>query len=100
MKTITHRLRCTRKTAPSCNHIGCFEELSRFFRQHVWTARNVEECDAWLSMVRNRRNAVHAFNHREIGSWSDWSDSVVRYNGLIDELDSRVPYPDSSDYYA
>lgn len=77
-----------------------FEELGRFYVQHVWTAHNVDEWGAWLTIVRDRRNAVHAFNHREIGTWSDWSESVIRYHGLIDELDSRVPYPDSSDYYA
>lgn len=77
-----------------------FEELSRFFREHVWTPCQVGERDDWLTMVRERRNAVHVFNHREIGTWSDWSEAVIRYYGLIDELESRVPYPDASDYCA
>ena len=76
-----------------------FEELIRLFREHVWTPQQVPEWDSWLTMVRNCRNAVHAFNHREIGTWSDWSASVIRYHDLIGELDSRVPYPDASDYY-
>lgn len=77
-----------------------FEEMSRFFRQHVWTARQVAEWDDWLSMVRDRRNSVHAFNHREIGTWSEWNEAVVRYHDFIGELDGRVPYPDARDYYS
>lgn len=77
-----------------------FEEMSRFFRQHVWTDRQVAEWDDWLTMVRDRRNAVHAFNHREIGAWSDWNEAVIRYHDFIGELDGRVPYPDARDYYA
>ena len=76
-----------------------FEELIRLFRERVWTERQIEEWDDWLTAVRNRRNAVHAFNYKDIGTWSDWSQSVVRYHDLIADLDSRVPYPDASDYY-
>jgi len=77
-----------------------FEELIRFFRQHVWANWQLAEWDAWLTGIRDRRNAVHAFNHRDIGSWADWCEAVIRYHDLIAELDGRVPYPDARDYYA
>lgn len=77
-----------------------FEEMTRFFRQHIWTDRQAAEWDAWLTMVRDRRNAVHAFNHREIGSWRDWHEAVIRYHEFIDDLDGQVPYPDASGHYA
>lgn len=76
-----------------------FEELCRYFREHVWIPAQTAEWDDWLTMVRDRRNAVHAFNHREIGTLSDWAEAVIRYHGFIDELDSQVRYPDPSDYY-
>jgi hypothetical protein len=76
-----------------------FEELCRFFSDNVWIDSKRKEWDDWLAMIRSYRNAVHAFNHREIGDWNVWQDAVVRYLGLINELDSRVPYPDFSDYY-
>ena len=72
-----------------------FEELCRYYDEHVWTLRQVTEWDDWLTMVRSRRNAVHAFNHREIGTLDDWTDSVIRYHELIEELDGRVPYPEA-----
>jgi hypothetical protein len=49
-------------------------------------------------MVRERRNAIHGFNHRELGIWDEFWEAVVRYQEFIGELDSRVPYPDASDY--
>jgi hypothetical protein len=72
-----------------------FEEMTRFYRQHIWVAG--DEWDGWTTMVRERRNAVHAFKHRELGTWDDFWQAVVRYNEFIAELDSRVPYPDSSE---
>lgn len=77
-----------------------FEELCRYYKEHVWTDRQADEWDDWLNGVRNRRNAVHAFNHRDIGTWEDWFESVSRYRELIDELDGRVPYPEARDYYS
>jgi hypothetical protein len=73
------------------------EEMTRFYRQHIWVDGKREEWHDWLTMVRERRNAVHAFNHREPGTWDAFWRAVVRYHKLIAELDSRVPYPDSSD---
>lgn len=77
-----------------------FEELCRYYNEHVWTERQAGEWDGWLNTVRNRRNAVHAFNHRDIGTCEDWQEAVLRYLDFISELDGRVPYPDSRDYYA
>lgn len=71
-----------------------FEELIRFFSQHVWVDWQREDWDAWLTMVRDRRNAVHAFNHRELGTWDEFWQAVNRYHEFVTTLDSRVPYPD------
>ena len=71
-----------------------FEEMARFYRQHIWVDGQRDEWNDWLTMVRERRNAVHAFNHRELGTWDEFWQAVVRYHEFIGELDSRVPYPD------
>ena len=75
-----------------------FEEMSRFYRQHIWVDGERDEWDGWLRRVRDRRNAVHAFNHREIGTWDEFWQAVIRYHEFIGELDSRVPYPEAGDY--
>lgn len=43
-----------------------FEEMTRFYRQHVWVTG--DGWDEWLTRVRERRNNVNAFNHRELGT--------------------------------
>ena len=77
-----------------------FEEMCRFFSEHVWIDSQRAEWDDWLAKVRSFRNAVHAFIHRDIGNWNDRQDAVVRYHAFIGELDGRVPYPEATDYYA
>lgn len=72
-----------------------FEEMTRFYQQHVWV--DGQWWDEWLTKVRGRRNAVHAFNHRELGTWDEFWQAVVRYREFIDELDARVPYPEAGD---
>lgn len=77
-----------------------FEEMCRFFGEHVRLDSQRAEWDDWLAKVRNFRNAVHAFHHRDSGNWNDWQDAVVRYHEFIGELEGRVPYPDAMDYYS
>ncbi len=73
-----------------------FGEMTRFYCQHIWVED--EEWDDGVTLVRERRNAVHAFNHRELGTWDEFWQAVARYRESVDDLDSRVPYPDASDY--
>ena len=75
-----------------------FEEMARFYRRHIWVDGQRDEWNDWLTMVREHRNAVHAFNHRELGTWDDFWQAVIRYHEFIGELDSRVPYPEAGDY--
>ncbi len=77
-----------------------FEEICRFFSEHVWIDSQRAKWGDWLAKVRNFRNAVHAFNHKDIGNWNDWQDAVVRYHEFISELDGLVPCSDASDYYS
>lgn len=66
-----------------------FEEMTRFYRQHVWVDGERDRWDEWLTRVRERRNAVLAFNHRELGTWEEFRQAVVRYQEFVEELDSR-----------
>ena len=70
--------------------------MTRFYRQRIWV--DGDEWDRWVTMVRERRNAVHAFNRRELGTWAEFRQAVARYHEFVAELDSRVPYPEAGDY--
>ena len=67
-----------------------FEQLRQFF------ARNSLLPDAWLdwvSLVQQRRNAIHSFRHRELGTPDEFQLAVRKYLGLLREINSVLPYP-------
>jgi hypothetical protein len=64
----------------------------------VWIESQRDEWHGWLTMVRERRNAFHAFHHRELGTWDEFRQAVIRYHEFVTELDRRVPYPKAGDY--
>ncbi|GHH99695.1 hypothetical protein [Neobacillus kokaensis] len=51
------------------------------------------EWDEWVEMVQQRRNAIHAFNDRNIGTPVELIESIEKYNTFIDVIDTRLPYP-------
>lgn len=54
--------------------------------------------ESWLLKVQQRRNAVHAFKDRELGTHSEFLDDIGVYHDLLVELEGRVPYPDNYSY--
>jgi hypothetical protein len=61
--------------------------MSRSFGQHIGVAGQHEEWDGWLKMVRERRNAVYAFNDRELGIWDGFWQAVGRYSRVRGRLE-------------
>jgi hypothetical protein len=68
------------------------EPLRQFFERSVWTAS--DKWAAWLADVQQRRNAIHAYKHRELGTLDALESGIRDYWEFLDDLDSRVPYPD------
>ncbi len=67
------------------------EQLRQFFREHVWLDDSRDEWDSWVQHVQQRRNAVHAYRDREIGTFEGFFEAARRYRDFISELD-RAPY--------
>lgn len=67
------------------------ESLRIFFAKSVWTGS--DKWDEWITGVQQRRNAIHAYKHRELGTLDDLETSVRSYREFLKALDSRVPYP-------
>jgi len=44
--------------------------------------------------IQWRRNVIHAYKDREIGTFEEFEDDVRTYNLLLDNLEGRDPYPD------
>jgi hypothetical protein len=67
------------------------EPLRQFFERSVWVAS--DEWDTWISVVQQRRNAIHAYKNSELGTLDELESSIRYYSEFLDDLDSRVPYP-------
>jgi hypothetical protein len=64
-------------------------DLNDFYRDHV-----SETWWDWIDKVRKRRNAIHAFTDRAVGSLNELEVDVRQYLYFLKELDESVPYPD------
>ena len=68
-------------------------QLRRYFDEHIWTSDDLH-WSPWIEHVAYRRNAIHAFRDRDLGTIDEFAEDVSRYGELVSELDGRVPYPD------
>jgi hypothetical protein len=48
----------------------------------------------WIQRIQDRRNTIHAYKKREIGSFEEWRADLRIHLKFIRELNSRFPYPD------
>lgn len=69
-----------------------FENLKQFSRERLWNKNSA--WDKWVEFIQMKRNSVHAFNTRDIGTPFDFLENLEQFNLFIDEINSRVPYPD------
>lgn len=70
------------------------ESLKQFFAAKVWIIPG--EADRWLpwvSKVQNRRNAIHSFKDRELGTFDEFWGDVREYLDFVRELGGGLPYP-------
>lgn len=54
----------------------------------------VEAHREMFQLVQSRRNAIHAYKDRELGTVSEFRDSVRGYMEFLTDVDLSVPYPD------
>ena len=69
-----------------------FEELKQFFMQNIWT-NSQKRWDAWLTRIQERRNAIHAYKDRDIGTFKEFFEDLNEYMDFVEDLQAQVPYP-------
>lgn len=78
------------------------EKLKNFFRlkifpiweRKIWKSENKIDWIEWIDKVQQRRNAVHAFKHREIGTFEEFYEDLYKYNEFQKKISNILPYPD------
>lgn len=65
--------------------------LRDFYRVNIWDRKLGLDWDAYVEKVQNRRNTIHAYEQKDIGSWSEWRECVIAHLQFIKSLTSLLP---------
>jgi hypothetical protein len=69
-------------------------DLRIFMVKAVWNEEEKADWNPWVLKIQNRRNTVHAYKKRELGSFDEWRSDLRLHLTFIRTLNSRIPYPD------
>ena len=65
------------------------EDLRIIFRDNIWD----EDFDQNVQIIQKRRNAIHAYQNRDIGTHQEFIDCVRVYLDMLRYINYRLPYP-------
>ncbi len=68
------------------------EPLRQFFVKRIWKAG--EDWNDHVQVVQRRRNAIHAFKARDLGTFADWRAQLRMHLLFLRYINKRLPYPD------
>lgn len=66
------------------------EPLRLFFKKRIWDST----FDGFVQSIQKRRNAIHAFKDRNIGTKDEFVGNVRAYLNILRYINFRLPYPD------
>ena len=69
------------------------EPVRVFFRKRIWRNKD-EHWDGWIRRIQYRRNAIHAYKSRKIGTFKEFFLDVREYLEFLRCINGRLPYPD------
>ena len=68
------------------------EPLRQFFVKRIWTVGS--DWNPYVQLIQQRRNTIHAFKARDIGSFDEWKEELRRHLSFIRGINGSLPYPD------
>ena len=73
--------------------IWALGELRQFFVKRIWDVGT--NWNPYVQMVQKHRNAIHAYQRRDIGTFADWQDALRVHLSFVREVGGGLPYPKS-----
>ena len=70
-----------------------FEASKHFSRTKLWKDHN-DTWEKWVEKIQCRRNSIHSFNSRDIGTAEEFLHDVDEFVKFIKIINNRIPYPD------
>ena len=68
------------------------EPLRQFFVRRIWTVG--DDWNDYVQLVQRRRNAIHAFKARDLGTFAEWRTQLCEHLLFLRDMNKRLPYPD------
>jgi len=68
------------------------EGIRQFFVKRIWDVGT--NWNPYVKMIQQRRNAIHAFRHRDIGTFKDWTEALRLHLSFVRYTGGGLPYPD------
>ena len=66
--------------------------MRQFFVKRIWTVGS--DWNPYVQLIQQRRNAIHAFKARDIGSFDEWKEELRRHLSFVRDINGSLPYPD------
>lgn len=73
------------------------EEIDSLFNNRRTEVEDYKYFKKWLNKIRDTRNSVHSFAYREIGTYSDFIEDVIKFNTFLDIIIRQLPSRASED---
>jgi len=68
------------------------ERLRQFFDQKIWNDVGIN-WSPWIQHIQQRRNCIHAYKKRSLGTFDEWQEDVRTYLMFLIDMDGSLPYP-------
>ena len=66
-----------------------FERLKQYSKDILYNKN--DSIEIWLDSVQKKRNAIHSFNNRNIGTANDFYDDLETLYDFINQIEIRLP---------
>ena len=70
------------------------DPLRKFFKCRIWFDAPSDNWDPWILRIQSRRNAIHAFKDRDLGTHKDLLADIRHYLVFVRRISRQFPYPD------
>lgn len=67
-----------------------FENLKEFSTKKLWNNKSSQEY-IWVDSIQHKRNAIHSFNFRDIGTTQDFLNDIDFLYEFVDNILSHLP---------
>lgn len=67
------------------------QALRDFCLANIWNKNLGFDWDAYVGKVQSRRNAIHAYEEKDFGSWTEWRECVMTHLHFIKSLSGCLP---------